>query len=444
MRSPLFLDSLAPGAATGRSGPAVVGGRACDTSVQAVIIVIMEAQVRPPSSLEDPRLQAGFVPGDPDLIGSVRRRAHALWDVPPDFLMVAPGRIEIVGNHIDYNGGDVVAAAVDRWVALAARRRDDGMLRASVSDVGAGIAEFPIASAMSFDHRANDVVRAWSDYAQASVAAVCNAGLQCSGIDLYYRGTIPLGSGLSASSALFVAAVAAIIRSSGATLDRLEIARIALEAEHRSGSPVGPLDQVAIAVGGILRFANDAHRIRLLSPQLGDAVFVLCDSGVRHGIPGARYSIRVEESRRALSILQRAGLRISALAEIDADDLERALALLPSPLDQRVQHVVEEVARTREAEAAIESGDLPLLGHLMSASGRSSATLYDISHPVVERVVAAARETPGVYGARMMGGGDGGAALALVERSAFPALQQNLSGVPLSLCRVARGLSLVD
>jgi galactokinase len=394
------------------------------------------------SSIDDPSLQLGFVPADPDLAGVVRRRAHALWGLPPEALVAAPGRIEIVGNHVDYNGGEVVAAAIDRWVVLAARKRDDALVSVTVSDIGAGSASFPLDDACTFDRRTSDAPRDWSDYARASVAALAAAGVACAGISLYYRGTIPLGLGLSSSSALLVAAVAGIAEVSGARLDKLEIARIAQDAEHRTGAPVGLLDQVSSVVGGVLRFSNDPRRVRLLSARLGEAVFVVCDSGVRHAIPGSRYPVRVAECQQALERLRAAGFAIDTLADLPPHDLERALPHLPPPLDARVRHVVDEVARTARAEAALEAGDRAALGELMNASGQSSAELYDISHPLVERLVSIAREVPGVYGARMMGGGDGGAALVLIDRSAVDALQARLPGAMVTVCRIARGMTV--
>lgn len=384
------------------------------------------------------------MPADPDLMGAVRRRARALWDVQPDVMIVTPGRIDIVGNHVDYNGGDVIAAAIDRWVALAVRRRADGILRASVSDVGAGIAELPIEPATTFDLRISGQDRSWSDYAQAAVAATHAIGVTCPGVDIYYRGTIPLGAGMGSSAALLVSAVAGVAHVSGSQLSKLEIARCALDAGQRMNLAVGPLDQVTCAVGGFLRFSNDADRVQPLSASLGDAIFVVCDSGVRHSGGTLRYMERVEECRRALKLLHTGGWQIESLSQIAPADLDHAAALLPAPLERRVRHVVEEVERVKIAEIAIEAGECETLGVLMNTSGQSSAALFDISHPAVERIVDIARRTDGVYGARMMGAGDGGFALALLERDALPILQRQLSGAPVSLCRVARGLSVID
>lgn len=404
----------------------------------------MENQTSTDPSIDDPRLQLSFVPAAPDLTAAVRRRATALWGAPPDVIVAAPGRIEIVGNHVDYNGGEVVAAAIDRWIALAARRRTDEVVRVSVADVGTNAASFPLAEASEFDRREIGGSREWSDYARSSVAALCAGGYACSGVDLFYRGTIPLGAGLSSSSALLVATVAAIARLNELDLGKLEIARIAMEAEHRTGAPVGMLDQTSSIVGGVLRFSNDPARVRLLSANLDNAVFAVIDSGVRHTIPGSRYPLRVAECQEALARLQVAGFPIVSLADLPPADLDRALEHLPHPLDNRVRHVVDEVARTAQAEAAIESGDRELLGRLMNESGESSARLYDISHPAVETVVAAARGARGVHGARMMGGGDGGSAIVLAERDAVSLLQARLPDSSITICRIARGATVIE
>ena len=395
-------------------------------------------------ALDNPRLQAGFVPADPDLISAVRRRSIMLWGTPPDLIAAAPGRIEIVGNHIDYNGGDVLAAAIDRWVVVAGRHRNDGLLRVMAADLATATVTIPVSEAREFDARNRPISPNHAAFvgahAQAVVAAMAAAGIQSSGADLYYRGTIPQGAGLSSSSALLTGLVAVIVGLAGEERDRLELARLAQQAEHRIGAPVGLLDQTAAVVGGYLRFSNDTARVALLDAQPLDAVFVVCDSGVRHGMPGSRYRIRVRECEHALALLRQAGYEIDTLADLPFDSLGAALAVLPEPLDARVQHVVDEVDRVRRAETAIVTGDLDELGALMNASGVSSATLCDISHPAVETVVEKARAVNGVYGARMMGGGDGGAALILVRRAAVDTLRARFPEHSITVCRIARGM----
>ena len=383
------------------------------------------------------------MPADPDLTASVRRRGRAVFGRSAEALVVAPGRIEIVGNHLDYNGGEVIAAAVDRWVAVAARRRTDGQLRVISGDIGSRGETIPVADCLHFDLRETGGAAAWLDAARATVAALHLAGITSSGADLIYRGTIPPGIGLSSSSALLVALAGALAELAGEALSRLDIARIAMDAEHRAGAPVGLMDHTASVVGGILRFSNDPARVRVVGSHLGDAVFAVVDSGVRHGMPGTRYADRVAECHAALGQLQAAGYALGSLAELPEHDLDPAVAQLPPNLADRVRHVVGEAARTSDAEAALEAGDLTVLGEIMNASGHSSAILYDISHPAVEAVAAAARTVPGVYGARMMGGGDGGSAIALVEREAVAALAERLSSHTIISCRIARGMNVI-
>jgi galactokinase len=181
----------------------------------------------------------------------------------------------------------------------------------------------------------------------------------------------------------------------------------------------------------------------VLDVHLGDAVFALIDSGVRHGMPGSRYAMRVAECQHALMVLREAGFTLASLADLPPEQLQDAEAVLPEQLANRLRHVVEEAARTREAHQALETGDLQRLGAIMTASGRSSATYYDISHPAVEAAAAAARSVPGVYGARMMGGGDGGSAIALVDREAVPALMERLPSNTVTVCRIARGMMVL-
>jgi galactokinase len=384
----------------------------------------------------------GGAPADPDLISSVRRRAAFLWGAPPDVITVTPGRIEIVGNHVDYNGGDVVAAAIDRWMVVAAHLRPDEHMTLAAADIPRGFLTVPMAEARTFDRRRGGE-RAWSDYGLAVAAALNAAGHPTRGADLFYRGTVPPGVGLSSSSALLVATAAALAALTDCRLDLGALTFIAEDAEHRVGAPVGRLDHTASAIGGVLRFAFDPERVRRLDARLGDAVFAVCDSGVRHGIPSSRYPVRVQECATALTVLQAAGFAITTLAELPNAELEQAVALLPAPLDARVRHVVEEVTRARLAEAALEAGDLTALGELMNASGHSSATLFDISHPAVEAIAAAARSVPGVYGARMMGGGDGGSALALLAREAIEPLIDRVGAHAVTVFRIARGLTVI-
>ena len=239
-------------------------------------------------------------------------------------------------------------------------------------------------------------------------------------------GDVPIGFGVSSSAALCVSLALALADGfSGPE----EIVLLAQEAEHRAGTPCGTMDQSASVSGGVIAFDGATLAVERLSPSLGDLVFAVADSGVKRSLSTSSYPLRVAESRQALELARRQlGVTVPHLAAItqeQLDALDRA-GVLPEPLLKRVRHVVEETARVAEGRAAMIAGDWTRFGHLMTASGRSSATLYEISHPRVEQLVAEALTVEGTLGARMMGGGEGGAALVLLSRDAVPRLEETL------------------
>jgi galactokinase len=239
-------------------------------------------------------------------------------------------------------------------------------------------------------------------------------------------GDVPIGFGVSSSAALCVSLALALADGfSGPE----EIVLLAQEAEHRAGTPCGTMDQSASASGGVIAFDGATLAVERLSPSLGDLVFAVADSGVERSLSTSSYPLRVAESRQALELARRQlGVTVPYLAAITQEQLvalDRA-GILPEPLLKRVRHVVEETARVTEGHAAMLAGDWTRFGRLMSASGRSSASLYEISHPRVEQLVAEALTIEGTLGARMMGGGEGGSALVLISRDAVPRLEETL------------------
>ncbi|MGC4108634.1 MAG: galactokinase family protein [Thermomicrobiales bacterium] len=341
---------------------------------------------------------------------------------------IAPGRLELLGNHVDYNGGPVLAGAIDRTVAIGIVPRTDGMVHAIAGDVSPTAWE--IDPKTLGDWHADEKSGTPDAYARGIVAALQARGIAIRGADLSIAGDVPLGFGMSSSAALCVALVLALSDTELSPRDTVIVAR---EAEHRAGAPVGAMDQSASVAGGIILFDGATTTFEQLHPDLGDLAFAVADSGVQHSNATSSYPTRVQESQEALTILrENLDADLPSLGEIDAAQWaqieEHGEDWLPAPLFQRVRHVVTEVERVREGITAVEASDWATFGRLMTASGRSSATDYAISDPHVEELVAELNALPGVLGARMMGGGEGGPALALIERSQADAIGAALAG----------------
>lgn len=347
------------------------------------------------------------------------------WTV--DGWSVAPGRIELIGNHTDYNGGPVLAGAIDRVMVMAsgpiAETNQIGLIAGDLSSPLARCTPANLEGWRSGPRDRGPIV-----YVKGIVAALLARGIPVrTGIGLAVVGDIPPGFGMSSSAALCLATILALTADE---IDKYNMVAIAREAEHRAGAMVGAMDQSASLAGGIIAFDGRDNTFQQIEPHLGDLVFAVADSGVNRSLRTSSYGTRVREGEEARQALQdEYGFELPNLAAA-ADywmDIEPTLTARLSPtLAKRVRHVVTETLRVREAEIAVRESDWAEFGRLMDASGRSSALDYEISHPVVEELVAHLRQQPGVLGARMMGGGEGGPALVLMDRAVESAVRESL------------------
>ncbi len=345
----------------------------------------------------------------------------------PSVQAVAPGRIELLGNHLDYNGGPVLAAAIDRVVTVLARdvRGQSGRIRVVAPDAEAGVEELEVTALAGWRHGAPPTSP--FDYVRGLVAAALERPelrLRAPA-EVSFAGDVPIGFGLSSSAAVCVALASVLVRQ---PLERKEWVLLAQEAEHRAGTPCGTMDQSASVAGGVIRFDAPTLGVTHLQPNLGNLAFVVADSGVDRSLGASAYPIRVEEARQILEAARRAlGGDVPHVAAIDRIQMERLCEEGLAPLlVQRLRHIVSETQRVELGVAALRQADWRTFGRLMTASGRSSATDYDVSHPRVEELVSEILRVPGVLGARMMGGGGGGTALALLPLARVAALETAL------------------
>jgi galactokinase len=322
-------------------------------------------------------------------------------------LFQAPGRINIIGEHTDYSGGLVMPAAIDRRCLIAAAPNGGRAL-----NVVAGA----FASLAQADLDALAPTRGWIDYVAGVAAVLIADGVDVPGADLWIESDVPIGAGVSSSAAIEVAVVHALLALAGRAADGVQIARWAQAAENDFvGMPCGIMDQFASAngvAGGAMLL--DCATLKAEPVRLPDAAsFLLVDSMVRHSHVEGEYRARREDCETAARLLG-----VAMLSQVTEADLAAVLVRLPPGPAKRCRHVVSENARVRRAAEALGRGDLAAFGQLMNQSHASLRDDMQVSTPQVDRLAAIAQQTPGVFGARMMGGGFGGCVIALVDAAA--------------------------
>lgn len=331
---------------------------------------------------------------------------HMLFDREAEVIAAAPGRVNLIGEHTDYNEGFVMPIALPLQTTVAAARRTDHAVRAWSADVtGAD-------QTMAFGVGLERPRAAWIDYVQGVTWALAEAGHAVDGFDLRVESAVPLGSGLSSSASLEVAVLRALDQLFDLGLDRTTVATLAHEAETRFvGVPVGVMDQMAcsLATDDAALFIDSRTLTFAQVPLPSTIELLVLDSGQRHEHAAGEYRTRRAECEAAAR-----ALGVPALRDATAGLLwEHAL---PPPLDRRARHVITEDERVLEMRHALERGNVPAAGALMNASHRSMSEDFEVSTPEVDLLAALAQSQDGVAGARLTGGGFGGCVVALCAR----------------------------
>ena len=339
-------------------------------------------------------------------------------------LFSAPGRVNLIGEHTDYNDGFVLPIAIDSRTYVAAAPREDRRFRAYSAEMG---------EAIEFDLDGPGAPRrgVWGDYVEGTARSLDKRIMPVSGADLWIESTIPPGAGLSSSAALEVAVGYALLRLKEPTEpDRRKLALAAQAAEHEYvGTLCGIMDQFIVALAQrdhALLIDCRSLEARPVALRLGSLRIVICDTTVRHQLAASEYNQRRAECLKGVTALSRLDPSIRSLRDVSEELLSRGAELLQRETYRRCLHVVRETARTLEAASALEAGDFSAVGALMTASHASLRDDYEVSCRELDVVVETALAVPGVYGARMTGGGFGGSAIALVEESAIPLLEERV------------------
>ncbi|MFM8409176.1 MAG: galactokinase [Alphaproteobacteria bacterium] len=342
---------------------------------------------------------------------------------PGALLARAPGRVNLVGEHTDYNDGFVLPVAIDRSTWVAARPRDDAKLVLR-SDA--------LAETVTIDLAARDAAprHDWSDYPHGLARALLRAGARLRGADLSIASEVPLGAGLSSSAALLVAVGRALLAIAGEALEPVDLAARCREAENEFvGARSGIMDPMVALLGRrgaalLLDCRSLAHRAVALPAGLR---VVVCNSLVRHDLAAGGYNRRRAECEEGVAALARANPAIAALRDATALDLDAVRGSLDPVAWRRCRHVVAEKRRVPECAAALESGDLARVAALLADSHASLRDDFEVSCPELDLLVEAASELPGVHGSRMTGGGFGGCTVNLVEADAVDAFRHRVA-----------------
>lgn len=333
-----------------------------------------------------------------------------LFHQPAAASFLAPGRVNLIGEHTDYNDGFALPAAIDFHTCLAGRARDDRIVRLCALDQGESWSQFSLDAAIERDPQAP-----WSDYLRGVCKVMLSSGYRLSGADLVIHGNIPQGTGLSSSASLEVATARALTGFSGEPLSGPEAARFGQRAENEFvGIQCGIMDQLVSACG----LAGHATLIDCRSLDIrpvhlpDDAAIVVINSRIQRGLVDSEYNSRRQQCEQAANILGVASLR-----DASPEDLISHQAQLPAVTARRARHVLTDNDRTLAMVTALEQSDWHAIGELMAASHASMRYDFEITLPAIDELVdAVAKELQGIGGVRMTGGGFGGCMVAVVPR----------------------------
>ncbi len=336
----------------------------------------------------------------------------------------APGRVNIIGEHTDYNQGYVLPMAVNMGISLTAQKRSDKVVSIYARDLDKN-ASFSL-NRLVFRNKHH-----WYDYLAGVCWVLQDEGYRLSGADISFGGDIPIGAGLSSSAALEVAAAAAFSYLNRLDIPEKNLALIAQRAENEYvGVQCGIMDQFASALsqkGCALFIDCRSLEYEHIPLDQGEHVFMIIDSNVKRTLAGSAYNRRREECAEALILINRAtGMKKKSLREVNLEDIEKARSIMLPALYKRSFFVVRENQRVLDAVKAFRLGDLQTAGSLMNQSHEGLRRYFEVSCKELDLIVDAAQAFRGVLGARMTGAGFGGCVVALVHRERVYKLQERI------------------
>jgi galactokinase len=340
------------------------------------------------------------------------------YGVGPDFIARAPGRVNLLGEHVDYNEGFVMPVAIDRDTMIAFRKSGSQTSSVYALDLGEET-EFDHLSILQKKAINGSPLASWAYYPAGVMWSLAAEGLETPGIQAVFASEVPRGAGLSSSASVELAFGVAWKTLGEWNIPPLQLAQLALKAEiHYVGLNCGIMDQFASACG--LR----DHLLYLDCRSLAwktvtmpeETVIVVADTSVRRSLTDSAYNERHASCEEAVRILQEFLPGIKALRDVNVEQFKQFENRLPNTTAKRARHIIEEIARTGQALELLEQKDLIHFGKLMNACHTSLRDLYDVSCPELDVMVSLAQSLPGCFGARLTGAGFGGCTVNLVDK----------------------------
>nr|WP_315123190.1 galactokinase [uncultured Capnocytophaga sp.] len=346
----------------------------------------------------------------------LEQKFQEVFGVPAEKLFFAPGRVNLIGEHTDYNGGNVFPCAIDKGTyGLVSKRADRKFRMYSENFASLGIMEFTL------DELTNDKKHDWANYPKGVIKMFLEAGQKIdAGFDILFSGNIPNGAGLSSSASIEMLTAIVLKDLFQLTIDPVEMAQLGKKTENLFiGVNSGIMDQFAVAMGkkdhAILLDCNTL-KYDYVPVVLKDEVIVIANTNKRRGLADSKYNERRAECDEALAELQ-TKLPIKALGELSIEDFEANKDLIKSPIRQkRAKHAVYENQRTLKAQKELSAGNLAEFGKLMNQSHISLRDDYEVTGVELDTLAALAWEQPGVVGSRMTGAGFGGCTVSIVKK----------------------------
>jgi galactokinase len=383
------------------------------------------------------------------LAADIAHEFSKMYGREPRWIVAAPGRVNVIGEHTDYNDGFVLPTAIERYAVMAADKSADGKNTIQIRDI-TGIE--PALIDVSVPVKPGKPK--WSNYPRGVVAGCLERNLNPGGLDVLLHSTVPLGSGLSSSASLEVCTATLIEAVTGRTIVPVEKALLCQKAEHEfAGVPCGIMDQFISVMGqqnNLLLLDCRSHETEFVPMNDPAVSLMVINSNVKHELANGEYAQRRAQCEAAVKILG-----IASLRDATPEMLERAKAKMDDVVFRRARHVIGEIERTLHAAEGIRASNWPTVGQLMYASHSSLRDDYEVSCKELDAIVEIADGLGikgGVYGCRMTGGGFGGCAIALVQTELVEVITEKLSidyrkktgiGATIFVTRPAAGATIV-